>query len=652
MFVRCQVLAALRIISDLRRTRTPRLNSVFCASTVNSAPAAGTGPGYDRISVQMPISGRVCFAVRILVPWISAALGVALSSGCSSSGMADIDRRIERLTGISSSRLGPDTRSPVREYPDPGRGDRRAQRTTEPPTRNPAAADLRFLPADEARDVNARLQAFVRASVGAIDPEGDPDAEFAVFDEPGAVALSLEEAFRTAQRGAREYLTREEDYILAAIRLLTEQHRWGPRLFNDTSFTFSGQGDDGDFDHTLRIVNTLRATQRLPSGGELEARWIFNATEQLRTRASDRYQQSGRLALDASIPLLRGAGVAAREDLIQAQRDLVYAARDFERFRREFLVSIANDYFRLIQLQNQIRNQVRQLRSLRLLEESTRARVEAGRLPEFERNIARNRLLSAQASLASLGEQYVLATDRFKVRLGMPPDARVSILPLRFEIPEPEVSLEEASSLALEYRLDLQNQRDRIEDARRRLNSRRNQLLPDLNLRGGVGVPTDRDDPGAGLDFEFEDLDYSAAFTLSLPLDRQIERLSLKSAVVQLQQALRAYDLARDNVVIDVRSAVRNIELARFRLQLAERQVEINRRRLEEQRLKIDQVDLQRIVDSENDLLDSENQRDQARTDLRNAVLNYLLRSDQLRVARDGTFLPLPGMETPPAESR
>jgi len=581
-------------------------------------------------------------SIRAAAPAAAALLLV----GCGG-GMTQIDRRIERLTGLSSERLGAETRAPAAAIADPGRGDRRAQLAKDPPTRNPAAADLSFTPAAESRDVNARLEAFVRGSIGVVAPEGRPDEEFSVFEEPGALGLDLEGALRSSQRGAREYLNEEEDYVLAAIRLLTERHRWGPRLFNDTNLTFSGDGDNGDFDHALRIVNTLRATQRLPSGGELEARWVFNATEQLRSRVTDRYEQSNRLALDATIPLLRGAGAMAREDLIQGERDLVYAARDFERFRREFLVSIANDYFRLIQDQNQIRNQMRQLRSLRLLEESTGARVDAGRLPAFERNLASNRVLSAQASLARLGEQYVLAVDRFKVRLGMSPDARVSVLPLRFELPEPDVTLEEASAAALEYRLDLQNQRDRLEDARRRLNNRRNQLLPDLNVRGGVGVPTDLGDPGAGLDFEFEDLDYNAAFTLSLPLDRQIERLGLKSSVVQLQQARRSYDLARDNVVVDVRSAVRNIELARFQLQLAERQVEINRRRLEEQRLKIDQVDLQRIVDSENDLLDSENQRDQARTDLRNAVLNYLLRSDQVRVTRDGTFLPLPGMTTP-----
>jgi outer membrane protein TolC len=132
--------------------------------------------------------------------------------------------------------------------------------------------------------------------------------------------------------------------------------------------------------------------------------------------------------------------------------------------------------------------------------------------------------------------------------------------------------------------------------------------------------------------------------TLSLPLDREQERLRLRSAIIGAQSQARAVDEARDNVVVSVRSAVRGIDLARFRLRLAEQQVEINKRRLEEQNLKIDTVNPRDIVDSENELLDAENARDQAKTDLRNSVLNYLLESDQLRVNRDGTFQPLPGM--------
>lgn len=583
-----------------------------------------------------------------------ACAGLVALSGCRAD-MRSIDERVSRLTGLSSERIAGDSPSPERVFPDPGRGNRPAQKTKQPATTNPAAGDLSFSTAAPDRDVNARLADYAVDAVGRIQVESTPADPLTVFDTPDAIRITLADALRMSQRSAREFLNAEEEYILAAIRLLIERHLWGPRFFNDTTLAFTGQGDDGDFRHTLQVLNTLRATQRLPWGGEVEARWVFNATEQLRQTATGRYSQANRLVLDADMPLLRGAGAVAREDLIQAERDLIYSARTFERFRREFLVDLADDYFRLVQLQNQIRNQLRQLRSLQILEESTGARVDAGRLPAFERNLASNRVLTAQASLASLREQYILAVDRFKVRLGLAPQARVSIMPLQFEVPEPEISLDEASRLALEFRLDLQNQRDRLEDAQRRVNNRRNQLLPDLNLRAGVGVPTDRDDPGAGADFEAEDLDYNAAVTLGLPLDRQSERLALKSSIVQFQQAQRSYELARDNAVVQVRGALRNIELARFRLQLAERQVEINRKRLEEQQLKIDEVDLQRIVDSENDLLEAENQRDQARTDLRNAVLNYLLASDQLRVARDGTFQPLPGMEaqppaTPPAD--
>jgi len=54
--------------------------------------------------------------------------------------------------------------------------------------------------------------------------------------------IDLEEAFRISQRTGREFLTVEEDYIFAAIRLLIERHLWGPRLFNDTSATVSGAG--------------------------------------------------------------------------------------------------------------------------------------------------------------------------------------------------------------------------------------------------------------------------------------------------------------------------------------------------------------------------------------------------------------------------
>ncbi|QYK48038.1 MAG: TolC family protein [Phycisphaeraceae bacterium] len=530
--------------------------------------------------------------------------------------------------------IGAGPTAPIRESLDPNSVRRPYQNSINPDTTNPDVNELTFVPADEARDVAARLESYARRASGAGQE---------------VRTLTITDVFRIVQRTGREYLNAEEDYLIAAISLLIEQHRWGPRLFNDTAVTVGASGDSGSFDHAINVVNSLRATQRLPYGGEVEARWVWRATEQLRSSVSGQYRQSSELILGGSIPLLRGGGVTARESIIQAERDIIYAARSFEEFRRSFLADIADDYFALLQTRSQIANQERQIESLRRLNEATQARVDAGRESRFRVAIVENQLLSGVASLASLREQYILQLDRFKVRLGLDPKEPIEIAALEFELAEPEIDEYVAAQYALEYRLDLQNQRDRVTDARRAVANAKNNVLPDLDIRGQVGVPTDPGTREGGVDFDFDYTRYSAGVDLSLPLDRKIEQLGLKRTMVQLERQIRNYERARDDVVVTSRSAVRQIDRARFSLTLAERQVSINRERLREQKLKEDIVDPQSIVDSENDLLRSENDRDRAKTDLRNAILNYLVVTGQMRVAPGGEFQPVPGMmlETP-----
>jgi outer membrane protein TolC len=461
--------------------------------------------------------------------------------------------------------------------------------------------------------------------------------------------VTLEEALRVSQSKGRELLSAQEQYILSAISLLSERHLWGPRFFNDTGLTLNGSGDDGNFTHALDIINTLRVTKRLPSGGEVEARWVWDATEQLRETAGGRYTQASSIVLAGNVPLLRGAGTIARESLIQAERDLVYQARSFERFRRTYLVSIAQDYFGLLQTRASIVNQERQLRSLQEFGRATRARVDAGRLQAFETAITDNRIASAQSALASLRESYTLALDRFKVRLGLPIEEAIDVSEALPTIPEPDIlDLDRVATTALEYRLDLQNARDQVDDSRRAVRNADNNRLPDLDLNASVTVPTDPDDRQGGVSFSPNDTSYRVGANLSLPLDRRIETLSLRASQVRLARAERDYTQRRDEIVVSTRSAARNVELTRFRLNLAEQQVEINKRRLRAQKLQEDAVSPQTIVDTENELLQAENDRDAARADLRSAILQYLLESDQLRVKRDGTLDPLPGMEIAP----
>ena len=218
-------------------------------------------------------------------------------------------------------------------------------------------------------------------------------------------------------------------------------------------------------------------------------------------------------------------------------------------------------------------------------------------------------------------------------------DVPIEIQPLELELPAPAVSQESAATRALTYRLDLQNERDQLDDRRRAIRNARNALLPDLDINSSLTVPTDDDDPTGGVAIDAEELDYSIGVTLGLPLDREIQRLALRSQIVQLERDNRQYDRFRDEVIVSARSTIRNVDLAKFQLRLAEQQVEINERRLEDLNLR-DTTSPQQVVDAELDLVQARNDVAQARTNLRNAILGYLLATGQLRVAEDGMLIP------------
>jgi outer membrane protein TolC len=565
---------------------------------------------------------RRTLAFSAIGPAVFAAL-----AGCQH-GLQSVDRRVDKLVEERTSSLLGATVTPQLTGRLPARSPMEGmsgildERT--PPTTDPAAAELTFIEAPADRDVAARLR------------------EFAAVDASQATVLSLDAALAQAQQTSREYADAQDAYLLASINLLVERHLWGPRFFASTSAIATATGTDGNFASPLNLINELRATQRLPSGGEVEARWVWNATEQLRQTATGRYTQASSLVLSGNLPLLRGAGMVAREDLTQAERDLVYAARRYETARRDLLVDIAREFFSLQQQQRSIANQERALELLRRLERRTGALVEAGRLAEFQRNIAASDVLRGEARLADQRERFILGLDRFKVRLGVPVGTVLTISPDVVTLPEPLIEPSTAAEAALGFRLDLQTQRDRLIDANRRVANARDGLLPDADL---VGSATFRTKPGVsegGVVYEAGDAIYQGGVQVNWPLDRQQEALATRRAQIEAERSKRDLDALVDTVVLDARASVREIERARFSLELQKRAVQINLRRAKEQEIKADEVTAQQVVDTANALRDAENARDQARTDLSNAVLNHLRVTGQLRVTRDG-LLQLPG---------
>jgi len=509
-----------------------------------------------------------------------------------------------------------------------------------PPTRNPDAEDIVFQAAEEVHDEEVLREANDAlgrlADGGMIDPADAP---------PGTLVLDLGDALAQSLRTAREFKTAEEEYVLASLRLLIERHQWGPRFFDEVSATVSGAGADNHYDTALRLVNEFGVTQRLPYGGEVSARLLARATEDLHQRVSGENVQDAEIILGANIPLLRGAGLAAREPLIQAERDLIYDARSFERFRRTFLVSIARDFLNLVVQQQAIGNAEMQLRRLIEFAERAEALVESGRSPPFDAARAAQDVLFAEDSLRSQRENYRFAVDRFKIRLGLSADQPVIIVPSNIGLPTPVADVDLAVHHALRYRLDLQNARDQVDDTARGVDIAKNNLLPDLDLTGNVSIPTDEHRDRDGLRFNTEETTFAAGVTFGLPLDREIERLSLRQAQINLERTRRNYEEFRDTLIIEVRDAVREIERSIFSLRLQEENIRIAQLRLDSIDAAPDRADAIERSDAADALTRAQDQRDEAYRDLQVSILEYLLSTGTLRVRPDGGIQPLSGMD-------
>ena len=574
------------------------------------------------------------FVGRLRVPLAIAASVATIALAACENPMRTIDRRTEATLlssaeDVSGGTIAPRLRTDALYEGDPMAPD--YPERYRPPTRNPSAADLRFSP-QPLRDET------LEAAAARIQAAGVPPAD--------AVELDLRGAIRFAIDNAVEYLNAEETYIIVALALIVEQHRWQPRPFNITSAEFAALGNDGRFGRTLQISNDLGLTQRLHYGGEVSARLVVDVTRQVDGFfTQEGTAQSAELILQAEIPFLRGAGIAAREDLIQRSRDLIYAARAFEEFRRGFCFSLIRGYLDLVLQQQEIANARRQVASSRQVDQREDALVKAGRQPPFQADLAKQNTLFAVNRLAGLEERYRVAVDNYKVRIGMDPTTPLVIVPVEFELPMPATTAAEAVRLAMQYRLDLQTVADRVEDARRRVDVAANQVLPDLDVTLAGVIPTvDSFGTDAGLNIRPDDGVYSAGAAFGWALDRTIERARLRESQIRYEQEIRDERLARDDAAVEVRSALRAIELSRFSLLLQEQNVAIAVNREASIAAAPDRASARDRTEALDQRRQAEDQRDRAQVDLQISILDYLLTTGQFRVSPDGLFLPVAGL--------
>jgi len=453
--------------------------------------------------------------------------------------------------------------------------------------------------------------------------------------EVGASIISLNAALDLAFQHSKEYQAQKERLYLEALALTFDRYRYTP------TFSANGSGDY-QWDTTDQFVidmqamtgataistsestvarSNLGARYLLKSGGAIALNLTNNFTRFLSGDVSE--FSTGALIGSFTQPLLRDFGSDIEtEALLQAERDLLYQLRDFTRFRKEFAVQVASQYYVVLLARETANNNYAGLLANNLSLEREQAFQAEGLTTLLEVGRLEQSALQADLRWARAITSYKRGLDNFKILIGLNAEDNIvldeneMVLIAETGMDSPDVDLEQAIAMAVQTRLDLYTQLDQVQDAARRIELAADELDVALDLNFLVSVPGAAD--GSFGELEFENAVYSAGLDFDLPLDNKAQRNNYRRALIDYDLATRGYVLALDAVKIDVLRTWREMNEARKSYEISLRGVQINERRVEEAELRaeIGLGDIQDTVDSQNDLTSS-------RTELTSSIVSH-----------------------------
>ncbi len=451
--------------------------------------------------------------------------------------------------------------------------------------------------------------------------------------------LTLEDALKLAAASSRSYLRQREETYLAALDLTGVRHEYDS-IFG-AAFGLEGRATNDEVTPQGSVAGS--ASRQFENGASVVLDLASGFFASLLSGDPFDFARSV-LSADVRIPLARGKGWVAREPLTQAERDVLYALRTYARFQQQFTVDISSDYYRLLETRDSWHNAELTQQSLARLLSQQEANLEAGRVPNFEVDQTRQRLLEADSSVLDARTRFEGSLDGFKLTLGIPVDVEVelpeeNLVALREEGPRPvPVEEETAVRVALERRLDLRNVVDAEEDALRQTLVAKDALGPQVDLVLNQATTRNVGVRGA---FDHLDLDLLVGLELDLPVERTAERNAFRASLIQAMRARRQREALEDQVTFDVREAERQLERARQSYEIEAQAVKLAEARVDstDQLLEAGRATTRDRLDAETALVTARNALTRALVD--HAIARLVLLSDVgvLQVGSDGLWV-------------
>lgn len=426
-----------------------------------------------------------------------------------------------------------------------------------------------------------------------------PPQHLADFIQDGKLTLSLRDAILLTLENSSNVQIEETQIEFQKFNLLSQFQPFDPvvqsslninRYYSPSYSQLQGVGISGNTTvKSLNQIGQVSYSQTFSPGTNILASMSSN---KFSTNSSYNYFNpyfSSTLSFTFTQPLLRGAGRFANTAQIEiARRSLEQSRSSFEAEVNDAILNVVSQYWNVVQARGALDVQQKSLKLAEASYDRDKRSLELGALPPLDIYRSQSEVAARKVGAIQAAYAATVADEALRLTIGADRDAQANALELNLtEKPQPDGELEnvdEQSALAqaLTQRPELNMVQNALANDETSIRLAHNQLEPNLQLQGfyqssGLGgneynlqsgqliAPGGFGSSMSQL-FGFGYPGYGGTLSLTLPVRNRAGQAALGSALVSRAHDLNSSGQIREQITLEVRNAVHQLNEARLAL--------------------------------------------------------------------------------------
>ncbi len=332
-----------------------------------------------------------------------------------------------------------------------------------------------------------------------------------------------------------------------------------------------------------------------------------------------------RIGISLNIPLLRGWGKLVNLSFVDSEEYAVRTAhRGLYHTKTNIIIQAVTSFYRIILFQHTVKLNTSLVTSFKKHAKLATLKSDVGVANPLDVYRARIKVKDAEADLVASVESQQNEKNELKSILSISQSRKIVLdePPIRINIINLMVS--EAETIALDNSIKIRQATDALNEARRFSKIAKHYLLPDLLLSVNYSLSSESEE--LKNTFNMKDERWAISLSSTTDLTRSREKLHYRQTLINIESAKIDLDDTKDMIQKDIRRQLDTLNKIKEQIKIRKQQIH-----QAEGKKDLSQIKFNNNLADNFDLIEAETELHQARLNLLQANINYIIDTYRLR---------------------